>query len=365
MKTIHSICTIALASLLFACNKKQAAHAEYPVTYQVDYVKDETFDWLSHIDIEEVVPLEFSDSSMISIAQDCQVTEDKILIQDHKQHCLFVFDRQGNYLYAINNIGNGPGEYLDIRSFCLNDERREIIVNDGYKLLFYDLKDGTFHYSTPLKLTVDNPTRNAVFFSCVNPSKDTYYLWTDMADCTLYKYDGKEMTGLKPRTHYQLVMKKFLPNYKGDYLYCPDYGEFGVSTIDGEKRFYISFGKDELPSDMRPKDRKEAKEVEKTSFFKAIMNVQEAEKGIYISALSPKTNYYDIYIDKATKRMWKGEIDMDGYLNVVQVKGNSFYALFYPHFADDASTLKKALSAHNVPGDNPMLIKFHMKDMDG
>ncbi len=34
----------------------------------------------------------------------------------------------------------------------------------------------------------------------------------------------------------------------------------------------------------------------------------------------------------------EGEIDMDGYLNVVQVKGNSFYALFYPHFADDAST---------------------------
>lgn len=360
----YSTLLIVFCFCLAACHKKtgSSAKSDYQKTYSIDYVENEIFDWHAHMEIEEIIPLEFSDSSMISMAQDCLVTKDNILIHDYKQHCLFAFDRRGKYLYSINNIGNGPGEYLDIRSFCLNDVGREIIINDGYKLLFYKLSDGTYLHSIPLKLTIDNPTRNVLFFSCINPSKDTYYLWTDMADYTLYKYDGKEMIGLKPRTHYQLGMKKFLMNYKGDYLYCPDYGEFGISTINGDKRFYIDFGDKELPAEKRPQNMSELQAVEKEPYFKAIMNVQETESGIYVSALSPRTNYYDIYINKNTGTIWKGHIDPNSRLSIMQVEGKSFYALFYPYIVNEDSPLKKDLSAYITFGDNPILIKFRMKD---
>lgn len=366
MKVNYFTLLLVFSIGLSACHKRadSLAQSEYPITYSIDYTDNEVFDWYAHMEIEEVTPLEFSDSSIISMAQDCLVTRDKILVHDYKQHLLLVFNRQGKYLYAINNIGNGPGEYQDIRGFCLSVDGLEIIVNDGYKLLFYGLDDGEYLHEFPLGLTIGNPTRNVLFFSCINPSKDIYYLWTDMADYTLYRYDGKEMTGLKPRTHYQLGMKKFFLNSEGKYLYCPDYGEFGVSTIDGEKRFYIDFGDKELPADKRPQSMSELRAVERESYFKAIMNVQETKAGIYVSALSPRTNYYDIYIDKKTGTIWKGHVDPNSRLSIIQVEGKSFYALFYPYMVNEDSLLKKELLPYIVSGDNPLLIKFHMKDVN-
>ena len=110
---------------------------------------------------------------MISLIQGCQVTDDRIIVHDYKQHLLFVFDRKGKYLYSIHNQGNGPGEYLDIRSFCTSADGKDILINDGYKLLSYSLADGTFRQARPLNLQVDNPPRNVLFASCINPSDST------------------------------------------------------------------------------------------------------------------------------------------------------------------------------------------------
>lgn len=360
-KAIISIWVI-ICCMCMGCKQQVSEHSGYPVSYTINYEADEKFDWYSHMVIEEVIPFEFSDSSMISLVRDCQVTDNKILIQDFKQHVLFVFDRHGKLLYSICNKGNGPGEYQRINNFCLSYTGKEIIINDGYKLLYYDLVSGRYLYSIPLKLKVDNPVRNVAFSYCLNPSDGIYYLWTDMGDYTLYKYDGKEMVGLIPRTNYQLCIKKFVVNYKGDYLFCPDYGDFGISTIDGDKRFYIDFDKNALPEEKIPDNIAEFQKIDKEPYFKAIVNVQETESGIYVSAISPKNNYYDIYIDKATGQIWKGGMDTKSRLNIVQVEGNSFYAFFYPDYVDDDSLLKQELTSFISLGENPLLIKFKMKE---
>lgn len=350
--------------LLTACTRKTVSHEDYPTTYTIAYEDGETFDWYSHIEVEEVVPFEFSDSSMISLIQGCQVTDDRILVHDYKQHLLFVFDRKGNYLYSIHNQGNGPGEYLDIRSFCTSADGKDILINDGYKLLSYSLADGTFRQARPLNLQVDNPPRNVLFASCINPSDSTFFLWTDMGDHTLYKYDGKEMTGLKPRRNYQLSGKKFFANYEGNYLVCPDYGEFGVSTVDGEKRFYIDFGDKAIPEDLLPQSAADIRKLEKEPYFKTLFSVLESRTGIYVSALSPKTAYYDIYIDKASGKILKGDTDPKARLNILQVEGDAFYALFYPEYVEDDSPLKQAVARSIPSADNPLLIKFRMKPIN-
>lgn len=352
---------VIVCYLFVSCKQHVSESADYPVSYIINYDSDETFDWYSHMDIEKVILLESSDSSIISLVRDCQIIDDKILIQDYKQHVLFVYNHQGKLLYSIKNIGNGPGEYLDIRSFCLSFNKKEIIINDGYKLLFYNLIDGKYLHSIPLDLKVNNPVRNVMFSSCINPLDSVYYLWTDMGDHTLYKYNGKEMTGLKPRTHYQLGVKKFIINYEGDYLYCPDYGEFGVSKIDGTKCFYINFGDKVLPEELLPVNGAALKKNEKEPYFKAILNVQETKSGIYVSALSPQNKYYEIYIDKTTGKILKGHMDTRARLNIVQIDGDSFYALFYPFYVDDESPLRKRLSNSITFDDNPILIKFRMK----
>lgn len=360
-KTSLFFMVAGISMLLVSCGKHTKFDEEYPFVYSVGYDADKMFDWYSHIEVEKIIPFEFSDSSMISLAQDCQVTKDKIFVQDYKQHILLVYDSTGKYLYSIDNIGNGPGEYLDIRSFCFSAEGNEVILNDGYKLLFYRLSDGSFLRSIPLPLKVQNPERSVLFSSCVNPAENLYYLWTDMGTCSLYMYDGKEIRGLKQRDCYQLGVKKFIRNYKGEYLYCPDYGEFGVSTVDGKKRFYIDFGDKALPSNRLPKNREELVKLDKAPYFKSIMNVQETEKGIYVSALSPINNYYEIYIDKMSGQILQGKLDENTRLNIVQVEGDSFYALFYPYYVNDSSLLKKELASSITLGDNPILLKFRMK----
>ena len=39
--------------LLTACTRKTVSHEDYPTTYTIAYEDGETFDWYSHIEVEE------------------------------------------------------------------------------------------------------------------------------------------------------------------------------------------------------------------------------------------------------------------------------------------------------------------------
>lgn len=350
---------LLICCFLLSCKQTIKENTESPVTYTVDYSDSETFDWFSHMDITEVIPLEFSDSSILSVAKNCIIEKDKILFQDYKQRMVFVFDKAGKYLYSINKLGNGPDEYTDIWDLRTTWNHKEIMINDGHKLLFYNLQDGSYTHHMDLGF---NSKDGILFRNCINPEENVFYLWSNNGEYTLYEYKDGELTGLKKRNGYELITKRFSNNYNNEYLVFPDYGEYGIDKINGGKYLFIDFGKYALPADMRPQKGSDLNKIEKSHYFKHINNVVESKDGIFISAISPQTNHYEIYIDKKSGNILKGNWDQNAKLNVLQAEDNFFYALVYPEYLQDDSKLKIFLQKYTNGDDNPLILKFKVTD---
>jgi len=81
------------------------------VVYLSDFVKN-----------VKVIPLEFSDQSIIGAIEKMKVHNDRIYIHDRHHPSLLVFDIEGKFLYTIGSLGKGKEEYVDLTSFEVNDK---------------------------------------------------------------------------------------------------------------------------------------------------------------------------------------------------------------------------------------------------
>lgn len=92
-----------------------------------------------------IIPLETNDDSFIRKISRIYKTNDEIFILDKTLNKLSVFDIHGNYQHKIENIGHGPHEYISLMDFCLDTERKEVLLlcDRPYKIMRFKY-DGQF-----------------------------------------------------------------------------------------------------------------------------------------------------------------------------------------------------------------------------
>ena len=61
----------------------------------------------------QLIPLETTPESLIRNITQIKFFEDRYYIHDYSRSQIFVFDREGHFQFALNEKGNGPGEYLN------------------------------------------------------------------------------------------------------------------------------------------------------------------------------------------------------------------------------------------------------------
>jgi hypothetical protein len=83
--------------------------------------------------IKNISKIEFSDSYIF-------VSEINRLLQ---------FDKNGNFLRQIGSVGRGPGEYLAVSDFCVDNDSHEIFIISSGQLLVFDF-EGKFRNSYKL-----------------------------------------------------------------------------------------------------------------------------------------------------------------------------------------------------------------------
>ena len=69
------------------------------------------------------------------------VGEDYILVANGKPMELFLFDRKGDFLRMIGQVGKGPGEFQNCEVHCFDSDEQRILVCDSYgkRLIQYDI----------------------------------------------------------------------------------------------------------------------------------------------------------------------------------------------------------------------------------
>lgn len=110
-------------------------------TYDIQRQIDTTI--FNCIDSVKLVRLETTPVSIIGSIGKIAVVNDTLFVCDYtKSNSIFAFNMNGEFLYKINSIGKGPGEYQSLNSAHINN--KEIIISDWLsgKVIRYDLKGG-------------------------------------------------------------------------------------------------------------------------------------------------------------------------------------------------------------------------------
>lgn len=124
--------------------KQEAVQAPDNV-YQVDIVstiENKSEMYLSDIASEvSYIPLETNANNLIRNIQKVVFTDNFIFVSDVDG--LYQFTAKGKYLKRIGNKGRGPGEYLSILNFIVNERANIVLVMGEYSTIEYDM-EGNF-----------------------------------------------------------------------------------------------------------------------------------------------------------------------------------------------------------------------------
>jgi hypothetical protein len=86
----------------------------------------------------EYISLETSDESFLSLIQEVKLCKNKIYVLDVIGKFL-VFETNGKFLYQIGTKGEGPGEFLYLSSFALDEKSDRLYLASDRRLITYTL----------------------------------------------------------------------------------------------------------------------------------------------------------------------------------------------------------------------------------
>ena len=267
----------------------------------------------------EMIPFELNKFSGIKTIDKILLFEDKVGVVDLGLRAFFVFDRQGNFLYEINHVGDGPGEYTQLLDVCLDPvDSCFVFLTFPKGILVYNYAD-EFKYSIKLeeaahKIAAQRITVQGDYIYLLVPDRAGYDR-QEYSMMALNRRNGKKTylleQGIRPVeslwTHgYSLVPGRDAVYYMQRYTHR-------IYKVKGEKctPFYeLNLGKFELPDHMlqegldKPRFMNELSD--RWSVF-CLTNFCELPRGFMLSSNLPGLFYYDYQ---------KEELDhFDGILN--------------------------------------------------
>jgi hypothetical protein len=85
------------------------------------------------------IPLETTDESIFYEINKILVHDDIYYLLDSEQSAILTFNEKGEYLCKLSKKGLGPGEYLSLDDFFIDDSLVYVLSSDIQKILVYDL----------------------------------------------------------------------------------------------------------------------------------------------------------------------------------------------------------------------------------
>ena len=184
---MNKVLSVSVASLvsclfLFSCQMQCNTCEFQSITIDLDEHTVE-LQRLSLIKDIRIVRLETNDSVLVGRIDKVLIHDGKIYIGDfYASQSLFIFDMQGKAIRKISRKGRGPGEYIQLRDFFIDDQSGtlNLLTRNSSEILSFDL-DGTSLISQtelPKELVAICPMRDGVVGYAGGYAQDgSYELW--------------------------------------------------------------------------------------------------------------------------------------------------------------------------------------------
>ena len=195
-----------------------------------------------------IIPLETLEDAVMVRADKILVRNDNIYLLDESQNILFVFDTIGRFVKKLDKVGRGPGEYIMINDFCIDEDSENIEILDSFsgKCKIYD---ADFNFIEEFRI----PSGTANYFMRLNDSITALFSESD-GMAYLYNRAAKETYSelvvsnetIEFKTGYGAANSPF-KSYSGETLFlAPAQKRVYKVTPEGfELKYSFSFGKNE------------------------------------------------------------------------------------------------------------------------
>ena len=199
------ICAVSL--VLSSCNSKSTEHVYDVSTVEINLNASQQRSINSIVDSISYIGLEFKKECPIKEISKIAKIDSTLLIFDWAIGQIMAVDANtGNFKYAITNFGQGPEEFLEIRSFCADNKYLYVVDNVKRRLMKFDINDGSYISSSDMPVIADDVERlndGRFIFACVplgentrvlHPSNHRIFITDDNMQIvdTLFPYDDDE-----------------------------------------------------------------------------------------------------------------------------------------------------------------------------
>ena len=134
---------LLVISTLCACkdrHKKDVISAELTILFTPS-VKTSVFEC---VDTVRYLKLQDKDEALLAYVDKLVCREDMIYLGDFSNHKIVVYDTAGMFQYVIDRQGRGRGEYLQIKSFAVDDSCLYVLDTFLPGLHVFDNRTGTY-----------------------------------------------------------------------------------------------------------------------------------------------------------------------------------------------------------------------------
>lgn len=137
---MRNVCIFLLmVCSLYAC-EEGCGNKEVNADLTISFPPSVNTPILEYIDTVKYLKLEDKDEALLAYVNKMVCREDKIYLGDFSNHKIVVYDTIGRFQYVIDRQGRGSGEYLQIKSFAVDDSC--LYVLDTFLPVFMFLTTG-------------------------------------------------------------------------------------------------------------------------------------------------------------------------------------------------------------------------------
>ena len=225
---MQKIILILCLCLLYSCQSSTNQDSLLTISFQEDNNNVSLTELLGHY---KITPLELNEEFPIGRINKIVKRDGRyyILSEDKRIH---VYDEDGHFLFVLNKLGKGPGEYVYIGDFDVYtvNTSTEIWLCDHSSIKIYSGIDGNYLRSINFNYVVNK-------FKKVG---NRILLLTGQSDkvLTLTDTEGKEQKKFLEKEHYNIIFRsvQFIPQ-DNDFIYQIGLSNMCVKYIQDNESF--------------------------------------------------------------------------------------------------------------------------------
>lgn len=236
-------------AILSSCSKHSSVMSEdKALDIDCSEITNEVFKLSEIASSFSIIPLETNDTCLIGGVSKLKFYNDKILILDKILSArLFVFNKEGKYLFDIGRRGTGPDEYLQINDFSIDKKNSIIYVLCDKKKVFSYSLSGQYRGRTDVDFFADamEYKDNRFYFVCDRMNRGNLIV-TDMNGTIEYEDFPNEQMG----DNLLILIHPFLQR-DSTLLYTRylDNNIYEIHLDTSKVAYKVNFGKDEIAFD--------------------------------------------------------------------------------------------------------------------